>query len=174
MRVIFTMLRIPNLLIIALTFLLLRYLVFIPVYSAYAMAPCMVQQHYILMILITVIIAVAGYISNDYFDVVTDSTNKPGKLYIGKQISPASALSTALLFSFVALALSIWLTLIVKSFVPSFLLMLALTVTWWYAMQLKKSFILGKYSCFLPVSRHHSNGMAYRSSVFAFTFGGIA
>lgn len=143
MRTIYTMLRVPNLLIIALTFLLLRYFVFIPVYSAYSIAPGMESLYYLLMISATVLIAAAGYISNDYFDVATDKVNKPGKQYIGSQITAGTALSTSILFSFFASVLGIWLALLMQSWLPEILLLVALAVAWWYALSLKKSFVWG-------------------------------
>lgn len=143
MRTIFFMLRVPNLLIIALTFLLLRYFVFIPVYSTYSSIPGMPSFHYLLMITSTILIAIAGYISNDYFDVITDRVNKPEKQYIGTQISAGTALSTSVIFSFLALVPGFWLTLLVKSWLPSTLLLLALTVAWWYAIKLKKTLLWG-------------------------------
>jgi 4-hydroxybenzoate polyprenyltransferase len=143
MRTIFNMLRVPNLLIIAFTFLMLRYLVFIPVYSSFSMTPGMGSLQYLIMITATILIAAAGYVSNDYFDVVTDRINKPEKQYIGKQISPGSALVIALLLSFAAIILSTWLTLIIRSWMPATLLLIALAVVWWYAVQLKKSYLWG-------------------------------
>lgn len=143
MRTIFNMLRVPNLLIISFTFLMLRYMVFIPVYSAVAIAPGMSSVNFVVMIVATLIIAAAGYISNDYFDVITDRVNKPVKQYIGKQITPGLALSTALLLSLFSAFLSLWLTWKIKSWLPAALLLLALVVVWWYAIQLKKSFVWG-------------------------------
>lgn len=143
MRTISNMLRLPNLLIIALTFLFLRYLVFIPVYTANSMASGMGSFNFLLMVTTTILIAAAGYISNDYFDVVTDNVNKPEKQYIGKIISPGSAFATAILLSIVAIVFSIWLTLDVKKWLPVALLLSALAVTWWYALRLKKSFLWG-------------------------------
>jgi len=137
------MLRVPNLLIIALTFLLLRYFVFIPVYSAFSITPGMGSLQYLLMITATIFIAAAGYISNDYFDVVTDNVNKPGKQYIGIKITAGTALSTAILFSFFASALGIWLASMMQSWLPALLLQIALAVVWWYAIKLKKSFLWG-------------------------------
>lgn len=143
MRTVLHMLRVPNLLIIALTFLMLRYLVFIPVYSAYSINAGMGTIHFIIMIVSTVLIAAAGYISNDYFDVASDRVNKPGKQYIGNQITPGSALATALFFSLAAFFLAIWLSMAIKSWLPATLLIVALAVVWWYAIQLKKSFLWG-------------------------------
>ena len=143
MRTIFTMLRVPNLLIIAFTFLLLRYFVFIPVYEAYSFIPGMQSLHYVLMITSTILIAAAGYISNDYFDIVTDQVNKPEKQYIGIHISAGTALSTSVLFSFIAVSLGLWLSILIQSWVPAVLLLTALTVAWSYALKLKKSFLWG-------------------------------
>lgn len=143
MRTIFNMLRVPNLLIIAFTFLLLRYFVFIPVYVAYSIIPGMQSLHYMLMITSTVLIAAAGYISNDYFDVVTDQVNKPEKQYIGLQVKPGAALSTSVLFSLIAVTLGIWLSIITQSLLPALLLFTALTVAWSYALKLKKSLLWG-------------------------------
>lgn len=143
MRTIFTMLRVPNLLIIALTFLLLRYLVFIPVYSTYSMHPGMDSLSYLIMITATILIAAAGYISNDYFDVATDRINKPQKQYIGIHFTPGSTFAIALFFSFFSTVLAIWLAMIIRSWLPAVLLLSALIVAWWYALKLKKSLMWG-------------------------------
>jgi 4-hydroxybenzoate polyprenyltransferase len=143
MLAIIKMLRAPNLLIIALTFFILRYLVFIQVLRAFSFSPGMTNFQFLLMVTATMLIAAAGYIINDYFDVLTDRVNKPEKQYIGKQITPGSALATALLLSLTAFALAIWLSANLKTVLPGSLLILALVVTWWYAMQLKRSFLWG-------------------------------
>lgn len=143
MRAIVNMLRVPNLLIIALTFIFLRYLVFIPVYTTFSIAIKTGSLYFILMVTATILIAVAGYVSNDFFDVVTDKVNKPKKQYIGTLMSPGSALATAISLSFAAVIFSLWLTWLLKSWIPAVILLLALSVTWWYAIQLKKSFLWG-------------------------------
>lgn len=143
MRTIYTMLRVPNLLIIALTFLLLRYLVFMPVYGAYSIVAGMGSFQYLLMVTSTMLIAAAGYISNDYFDIETDRVNKPEKQYIGLQFTAGMALTTSLFLSIVALALGIWLSLLLQKWLPAILLITALTVVWWYALSLKKSLLWG-------------------------------
>jgi 4-hydroxybenzoate polyprenyltransferase len=143
MRTIFTVLRVPNLLIIAFTFLLLRYLVFIPVYSFYSVNAGMGSLHYLLMITATLLIAASGYIGNDYFDVATDRINKPEKQYIGIKIPAESALAMALVLSFFAIILAVILAVYLRSLVPAALLLFALSVSWWYAIKLKKSLVWG-------------------------------
>jgi 4-hydroxybenzoate polyprenyltransferase len=143
MRVIIKMLRVPNLLIIALTFCILRYLLFIPVLHSFLLSPGMTDLQFMIMVTATIIIAAAGYITNDYFDVMTDRVNKPEKQYIGNLVTPGSALVSALLLSCIAAALATWLSVNLKTVFPVTLLLIALAVTWWYAIQLKKSFLWG-------------------------------
>ena len=143
MPAILYMLRIPNLLIIALTFLLLRYLVFLPVYTAFDLDAGMGELNFVLMVTATILIAAAGYLSNDYFDVETDGVNKPEKQYIGKKITPGSTLALSLVLSFAAVTLAVFLTFKIGSWIPASLLLFALFVTWWYAILLKKSFLWG-------------------------------
>jgi len=137
------MLRIPNLLIIAFTFLLLRYLVFLPVYTAFDLEAGMGELNFLLMVTSTLLIAAAGYLSNDYFDIETDSINKPEKQHIGRGISAGSALAFSFVLSFVAVILAVFLTINIGSWIPASLLLFALFVSWWYAILLKKSFLWG-------------------------------
>ncbi len=143
MRTIFTMLRVPNLFMVALTFLLLRHFIFIPVYRVYLVNPEMGSLQYLLMITSTILIAIAGYLSNDYFDVIADKVNKPEKQYIGVHISAGLTLSIALSSSILGMVLAIWLTILMQNVYPAALLCIALTVAWWYAVKLKTSFIWG-------------------------------
>lgn len=143
MPAILYMLRIPNLLIIAFTFLLLRYLVFLSFYSAFDLEAGMGSLDFLLMVTATILIAAAGYLSNDYFDIETDSVNKPEKQHIGTKISQGSTLALSLLLSFAAMLLTVFLAFKIGSWIPAGLLLFALFVTWWYAMLLKKSFLWG-------------------------------
>lgn len=137
------MLRVPNLLMVGFTFLMLRYLVFIPVYTGVSLHTSMGNLEYVLMITATLLVAAAGYLCNDYFDVLTDQVNKPGKQYIGRQVSAGTVLSTAWLLSFAALTFTTWLCVSMKTWLPALPLLVALAVVWWYAVRLKKSLLWG-------------------------------
>jgi 4-hydroxybenzoate polyprenyltransferase len=128
---------------IALTFLFLRHLIFIPVYRFYSLNPGMGSWLYLLMITSTLLIAVAGYLSNDYFDVIADKINKPEKQYIGVHISAGLTFSIALLSSLLGTALAILLGILINNPYPVLLIFIALVVAWWYAIKLKKSLIWG-------------------------------
>jgi 4-hydroxybenzoate polyprenyltransferase len=98
---------------------------------------------FLLMVTATILIAAAGYLSNDYFDIETDSVNKPEKQYIGKKISSGSTLALSLVLSFTAAILAVFLAFKIGSLISAGLLLFALFVTWWYAILLKKSFLWG-------------------------------
>lgn len=143
MRAIIQMFRVPNLLIIVLTFLFLRYFLFIPVYSHYSIQLGMSKFDFFLMVVSTILIAAAGYMINDVFDIETDQINKPEKQYINRIITNRTAFICSLLLSLTALGLSIWLTVHLKIWIAAALLITALIVAWWYAVFLKKSLLWG-------------------------------
>ena len=137
------MLRLPNLLMIVVTYYLTRQLVFVPIYEHYNVSLRLDAVFFGFMTLATVLIAAAGYLSNDYFDIEADMVNKPEKMYIGNLVSPRSVFSIALLLSGISMAIAIWISIHQHSLMAVGLLLLALGVTWWYAKVLKRSFIWG-------------------------------
>ena len=143
MLAIVKMLRVPNLLMVGFTFLMLRYLVFIPVYTGASLHTAMGNLEFVMMITATILIAAAGYLGNDYFDVPADQVNKPRKQYIGRQVSAGTVLSTAWLLSLAALAFTTGLCISMKTWLPAIPLLVALAVVWWYAVRLKKSLLWG-------------------------------
>jgi 4-hydroxybenzoate polyprenyltransferase len=110
------------------------------------MEPGMGNLEYSILIIITILIAAAGYIMNDYFDVLCDRVNKPDKQYIGKQITAGTAISYSVLTSIIAVILSIWLSVNLRTWLPGVLLIFALMVAWWYAIHLKKTFLWGNFA----------------------------
>jgi 4-hydroxybenzoate polyprenyltransferase len=74
--------RWPNLVFIALTQVLFFYCVVKPVFDEAGKLPNLAAPYIWLVILSSVLIAAAGYIINDYFDLNIDRINKPGKLVV--------------------------------------------------------------------------------------------
>lgn len=79
--------RWPNLLFIALTQVLFVYCIVDPLYSAASKVPVVHGSTFLLLCLSSVLIAAAGYIINDYFDLDIDLVNKPEKLVVDKMIA---------------------------------------------------------------------------------------
>src|ERR1700752_1576505 len=78
------LIRFNNLVVIALTMLVTRYCMIQPILAVQHANIQLQLSHtdFGLLVLSTLLIAAAGYIINDYFDVKTDRINKPEKLYI--------------------------------------------------------------------------------------------
>ena len=76
-----------NLLIMALTLVLVRYCIFLPVFRLNGLQGLMPGWQFLLLVIATVFIAAGGYVINDVLDIEMDKINKPGKLIIGRQIS---------------------------------------------------------------------------------------
>lgn len=89
----------------------------------------------------TVLIAAAGYIINDYYDIKIDYINKPERVVIGKGIPRRFAILFHTLFSFAGIALGYYLgwQIALLNFLSAFLL-------WWYSNNLKRLPFVGNFS----------------------------
>lgn len=83
----FKILRPKNLFLVAVTQLLIYYLVILPSFSALNLEPRLSGILLPLFITCTVLIAAAGYVVNDIFDSASDQINKPDYTFIGRNIS---------------------------------------------------------------------------------------
>jgi 4-hydroxybenzoate polyprenyltransferase len=91
-----------------------------------------------LIILSTVIIAAAGYMINDYYDVKIDYVNKPDEVIVGKGMKRRVVLFLHTLFNFSGVAIG-WLVsprIAVINFLATILL-------WWYSNSLKRLPFIG-------------------------------
>lgn len=88
----------------------------------------------------TVIIAGAGYIINDYYDIKIDLINKPDRVVIGKDIGRRYALLFHSLLSFIGVTIGFvlgWRLGLIHIF-SSFIL-------WWYSNNLKRQPFIGNF-----------------------------
>ena len=88
----------------------------------------------------TVIIAAAGYIINDYYDIKIDLINKPERVVVGKDVPRRYALLFHSLLSIIGVALGFLLgwKIGVINFFSAFLL-------WWYSNDLKRQPFIGNF-----------------------------
>ncbi len=95
------LIRWQNLLIILFTQLLAWWCLVAPVY------PLVLDFPALLMLSVsTVLVAAAGYIINDYFDVKIDQINHPDRVVLGRQIPRKSAIIAHTVINIVAIALA--------------------------------------------------------------------
>ena len=103
------LIRSINLFFIVLTQVLFYYCIFpyafhLPGNAGYHLLP----RFFWIIVAASVLIAAAGYIINDYFDLNIDRVNKPGKLIIERVIKRRWAIVWHWVFSFAGMALSVY------------------------------------------------------------------
>jgi 4-hydroxybenzoate polyprenyltransferase len=88
----------------------------------------------------TMIIAAAGYIINDYYDVKIDLINKPERVVIGKQVARRYAILFHSILSILGTGIGFFLNwkIGVINFFSAFLL-------WWYSNDLKRQPFVGNF-----------------------------
>lgn len=135
--------RVENLLMIVATQYLLRYLVLAKVFSIYGLQLQLGNRLFALMVLSTVLIAAAGYIINDYFDVKTDMINHPDTVVVDRIIKRRWAIILHLSLTVMGVLLGVfaalktgYLRLAVFHFAAAILL-------WFYSTHMKKQLIIG-------------------------------
>jgi 4-hydroxybenzoate polyprenyltransferase len=104
----FKLIRLPNLFFIALTQLLFQYCIIQPILKNAYSQPVFDCMYLVLLISSSVLIAAAGYIINDYFDINIDQVNKPMENVVDKIISRRWAMVWHSAFSFVGVALGFY------------------------------------------------------------------
>lgn len=88
----------------------------------------------------TVMIAAAGYVINDYYDIKIDLINKPQRVVIGKSITRRYAILFHTLLSLLGVALGLLLSwkIAAVNFASA-------TVLWWYSNNLKRQPFIGNF-----------------------------
>jgi 4-hydroxybenzoate polyprenyltransferase len=142
------LIRFQNLVIIAVSQALARYCLIMPAYqTAYnniGIFPSHLSKiDFILLVLSAVLIAAAGNIINDVFDVRADEINKPGKNSIGKLISAETGRKLYYIFSATGIAIGFYLAAKIEKPVMGFINVFAAGSLWMYSSYYKKRLLMG-------------------------------
>jgi 4-hydroxybenzoate polyprenyltransferase len=154
----FRLIRLPNLLIIAFTQYMVRWCLLYPGLQA-------LEQHvghyclelpseglhfqisdfdFFMLCLSTVMIAAAGYIINDYFDVKIDRINKPSQIVIDKSIKRRVAMGAHVVINILAFIIGVWLSWKYNFFYfGSFVFGISIILLWFYSTNFKRMFLAG-------------------------------
>lgn len=89
------------------------------------------------------LIAAAGYIINDYFDVPIDIINKPHKVFITRGISKRTALTLYIGMNILAVLLGTRVSLLLSNPLPVICVLMSILLLYLYSAFLKKSFLAG-------------------------------
>ncbi len=134
--------RWPNLVMIAVTQVLFYFSLVQPLYEK-GIYTYFKNQHFPLLILASVLIAAAGYIINDYFDLNIDQVNKPERTVIDKVIKRRWAIVMHIAFSFIAILISFFIDFNSSTFWLGFSNILCAFLLFGYSVSLKKKLLWG-------------------------------
>lgn len=139
----FRLIRSVNLLFIAITQLLFQYCIVWPVFKKVNASLVLTTPVFIALIVASVLIAAAGYIINDYFDLNIDLVNKPNKLVVEKFIKRRWAIVWHLCLSGLGILLSAYVAWKTRAWwlLPANVGCVA--ALWFYSTTFKKKLLSG-------------------------------
>jgi len=141
--VFFRLIRWKNLLIVALTQWMVWYFVIHPMNSWANAIVFLTAFNCMLLSLSTVLIAAAGYIINDYFDVRIDLINKPNDVIIEKIIPRRAAILWHSFLNVIGLLAALYLAWRLHNFFLIFIQIACTVLLWFYSTKFKREFIKG-------------------------------
>ncbi len=100
---------------------------------------------YGLLVLSTVLLAAAGYVINNIYDVGTDSINKPNNVVVGKGITETAAYNIYIALNISGVAIGFILSNIIMRPTFASLFILIASLLYFYATTLKQIMILGNF-----------------------------
>ena len=139
----FRLFRVPNLMMIALTMYLSRYCIIRPFFNTEGITLLLSDLNFFLLVLSTVLIAMGGYVINDYFDLRIDHINKPDKIVLGRIIPRRRAILMHQIFTFSGVLIGFYLSYIVRSLWLPFLFVVIATTLWLYSLKFKQTYLFG-------------------------------
>ncbi len=137
------LIRWQNLLFIIYIMILMRYCIIKPILSAYGLPLLFPQWQYLLLILMTVLIAAAGYMINDYFDLDADKLNNKKNPITEGYFSKNFVFYTHLIFNIIAIAIGFYLSYQISLISLGFIYFLIAGLLWFYSNSYKYQFLIG-------------------------------
>ena len=107
------------------------------------LSPFSIDLNFLLLIISVVLIAAAGNIINDYFDVKADRVNKPEKLVVGKYIKRRWAIMFNWIFNALGFGLAAYLSYIHSNWWIVLIAFLTINFLWFYSALYKRKIIVG-------------------------------
>lgn len=105
--------------------------------------PITVTSDFFLLVFSTVLIAAAGNIINDVYDVFADAINKPDRLIIGKHVEMKKALLVYLIFNLIALFMATIISSEHNNVMYIVIHTVCIALLWLYSRYFKKQFLIG-------------------------------
>ncbi|MEE4177889.1 MAG: geranylgeranylglycerol-phosphate geranylgeranyltransferase [Bacteroides sp.] len=132
-----------NLVMVALTQVLFRYCIILPVFRTADHALPLSNTDFFLLVLATMLISAAGYAINDYFDLRVDRINKPNKVIVGRLITRRTTILLHTLLNVMGVALALYLSWKIRYWPLAFIFLAVPMALWLYSVRFKRSFLTG-------------------------------
>ena len=139
----FRLIRLPNLLIIALLQYAVRYGIIYPVLTRNDFHLALSEWDFLLIVLATVMIAAAGYIINDYFDLKADRINKPQRIIIDRYIKRRVAMGAHIVINSLALLIAVYESYKIGMVQLFLIFALSAGLLWYYSISFKRQILIG-------------------------------
>jgi 4-hydroxybenzoate polyprenyltransferase len=133
----FRLVRLPNLVIVALSLYLSQYLVIFPILKAKNAAPLLGEGPFALFVLCAVLLTAAGNTINDLYDFELDQLKKPDSMPLGNGVAVSTAGYFYFAFSLVGFAIAEYLALWADCRAYLYVYPLAAIGLWYYSFRLK-------------------------------------
>lgn len=137
------LIRIQNLIIIAFTQYMIRWCLLYPLLKVHDFELQLSNFNFFLLVLSTVMIAAAGYIINDYFDVAIDRVNKPERLVIDKGVKRRVAMGAHTVINILAILIALYVSHQAGSMKLIIVHILCAIGLWFYSTNFKRQFLIG-------------------------------
>ena len=134
------LIRLPNLLIMALIQYMLRYSLLIPTYGK---DQVLGDLEFALLVFSMLLIAAGAYVINDYFDIQVDVENHEEDVLVGRSIKRRVALMLHVLITGTGVFLGFYIAYKVHYLALGGILALVAYLLWEYSLRLKKKFFIG-------------------------------
>ena len=136
---IFKIIRWKNLVIISLSQIFIKFF-FI---DFFIQKDQLLNENFVILLIVTILIAASGYIVNDIYDYNLDQINKPEKVVLGKFLKSRDAIKIYILFNSLAIVLSFFLCIKIEQEIYILVFLLIIYCLWLYSKKLKKYKTIG-------------------------------
>lgn len=143
------LIRLPNLLIVGITQYAIRYGIIYPILNNSIARDTLHLQlsevDFFLLVLSTVMIAAAGYIINDYFDLKIDRVNRPNKIIVGKYIKRRVVMGAHIVINTMAIIIGAYIAYRVGNLKLVAIQLVSVGALWYYSVSFKKQILIGNF-----------------------------
>ena len=133
--------RLPNIVIIVLIEFLLRYTILKPILFSGSDKYMTSLSDFIIFVITTLLLAIGGYVINDYFDIRIDRVNRPDHLVVSRIVAPRTAMKIHIAVNIVAVILGFYLAYKIQAFWFGLLFPCGAFFFWFYSARWKQLLI---------------------------------